>query len=62
MTPWVEDAIARALKRLRGIMAEAADFPHITQNGKWQYTPDGVWTGGFWAGLLWLAWQSTHDA
>lgn len=28
-------------------------FPHITQNGKWQTTEDGYWTGGFWIGQLW---------
>ena len=26
---------------------------------EWRYTPDGVWTGGFWAGVLWLAFEQT---
>ncbi|MCW3473233.1 glycoside hydrolase family 88 protein [Limobrevibacterium gyesilva] len=58
---WIDDAIARALSRLKGIAAETADFPHITENGTWQCTPDGVWTGGFWAGLLWLAWKTDQE-
>jgi len=41
-------------QRLRG------DFPHITRNGKWLTNKDGHWTGGFWAGMLWL--RAWHEA
>jgi len=37
------------------------DFPHITKNGKWVTTKDGYWTGGFWIGLLWLAYKITNN-
>ena len=52
---WINEAIGNAVARTRGIARETTDFPHITSNGDWQCTPDGVWTGGFWAGILWLA-------
>ena len=55
MTIWINEAIDRAVTNVRRIAHHAADFPHITEKGEWQYTPNGVWTGGFWAGLLWLA-------
>jgi unsaturated chondroitin disaccharide hydrolase len=51
---WLPDAIATAAARTEAIAATAKDFPHITQKRQWSYTADGVWTGGFWAGLLWL--------
>jgi unsaturated chondroitin disaccharide hydrolase len=52
---WISEAIAAAVARTEAIAANVSDFPHITEAGKWSCTPDGVWTGGFWAGLLWLA-------
>lgn len=55
MTNWINEAIERAVTNVNRIAKNAVDFPHITEKGQWQYTPDGVWTGGFWAGLLWLA-------
>jgi len=32
-----------------------------TQNGSWITTKDGSWTGGFWVGILWDAYQLTDD-
>jgi len=58
---WIDTAIAHAVARVRGIADEVTDFPHITEAGQWKTTPDGVWTGGFWAGLLWLAQLSEPD-
>ncbi len=58
---WLEEAIAKAVRRTRGIAGEVSDFPHITEKGKWIETRDGVWTGGFWAGLLWLAYERERD-
>jgi unsaturated chondroitin disaccharide hydrolase len=37
------------------------EFPHITVDGNWQTTQDGCWTGGFWAGLVWLQYYMTND-
>lgn len=54
---WIDEAIGKAVARARGIAHETTDFPHITHNGAWQCTPDGVWTGGFWAGVLWLGYE-----
>lgn len=59
MVRWPEDAIARGISRVEQISLETTDFPHITHHQRWQTTPDGVWTGGFWAGLLWLAYEQT---
>jgi len=58
---WRNAALAHAIDRVRRIDAEVTDFPHITERGRWRTTPDGVWTGGFWAGLLWLAWTLTRE-
>lgn len=57
MADWLDEAIDLAMGRVAKIDAHTGDFPHITQDGCWRTTPDGVWTGGFWAGLLWLAYE-----
>lgn len=56
---WLTEAIERAVAGTRRLAASvpATMFPHIVDGGAWQFTPDGVWTGGFWAGCLWLAAQ-----
>lgn len=54
MSDWLNDGIVAAVSKITAQASRGGDFPHITQDGKWCYTPDGVWTGGFWAGLLWL--------
>lgn len=51
---WIDHAIGNAVRRADGIINEVTDFPHITEKKRWVCTPDGVWTGGFWAGILWL--------
>jgi unsaturated chondroitin disaccharide hydrolase len=58
---WLETAILNAVRRARAINREATDFPHITDGGHWRFTSDGVWTGGFWAGLLWLSSDVVDD-
>jgi unsaturated chondroitin disaccharide hydrolase len=55
LNSWIGEAITTAIARTDAIAASVTDFPHVTEQGKWTCTPDGVWTGGFWAGLLWLA-------
>lgn len=61
LPPWRAAALDNALARVRRIAGEVTAFPHITKGRRWQTTPDGVWTGGFWAGLLWLAWACRHE-
>lgn len=58
---WSDAAIATAIGRTREIAREVRDFPHITEDRQWVQTQDGVWTGGFWAGLLWLTHQQDRD-
>ncbi len=60
--PWHAAALAHAVAHVRRIDREVTDFPHITEAGRWRTTADGVWTGGFWAGLLWLAAIQARDA
>ena len=60
MQTWLQDEIDGALARVAQIAHQRVDFPHITAGHEWQNTPDGVWTGGFWAGLLWLAYEQTQ--
>jgi unsaturated chondroitin disaccharide hydrolase len=31
------------------------------ETGKWIISPDGSWTGGFWNGMLWLAYATTRE-
>jgi unsaturated chondroitin disaccharide hydrolase len=59
MGRWLEDAIDAATERVSAIASQTGDFPHITERGTWRTTRDGVWTGGFWAGLLWLSHERT---
>jgi unsaturated chondroitin disaccharide hydrolase len=59
---WNDEAIARAIRQTRRIERQVTDFPHITEQGRWVQTRDGIWTGGFWAGLLWLTYQQEKDA
>ncbi|WP_157289325.1 glycoside hydrolase family 88 protein [Devosia marina] len=59
---WVSEAIDQAVRRVQKIDGVVVDFPHITEKKQWKFTPDGVWTGGFWAGLLWLAYERSGDA
>ncbi len=42
---------------------EPARFPMLGDNttGIWEATPDPKWTGGFWVGMIWLAYDQTRD-
>ncbi|MCX4904250.1 sugar ABC transporter permease [Streptomyces sp. NBC_00878] len=53
-----EGAIALLLQRIRTTADEVEDrFPLYADpaDGRWLTSRRGSWTGGFWAGLLWLA-------
>lgn len=52
------DAVGRMLERIEATsvaLGEAFPLSADPATGAWQTSPDGRWTGGFWAGLLWLA-------
>ncbi|MFK3707231.1 unsaturated chondroitin disaccharide hydrolase [Raoultella sp. BIGb0138] len=54
---WLSDAINKCLAKTHVNAQKFTNFPHITERGKYVFTSDGVWTGGFWSGILWLAYQ-----
>src|SRR5690554_4356892 len=58
---WLAPALDRALDRVAKSSGELTDFPHITEAGEWVTYPDGVWTGGFWIGQLWLLYRLRRD-
>jgi len=61
---WSE-AIERMLTRVQETAARVTEgFPHWadSETGRWNTTPDGDWTGGYWLGMLWLAAATTGDA
>lgn len=54
----VGDGQARLLARIDGTASEiGVGFPHAAdgRTGRWEVTPHGSWTGGFWVGCCWLA-------
>ncbi|GAA2248160.1 sugar ABC transporter permease [Streptomyces indiaensis] len=54
---WVAPALESVLRRVAVTRTEVADrFPLFADpgTGRWTTTGRGSWTGGFWAGLLWL--------
>ncbi|MER6387203.1 sugar ABC transporter permease [Streptomyces sp. NPDC001523] len=55
--PWADAALDGVLDRVAGARAEVGErFPLYADpdTGRWVTTGRGAWTGGFWAGLLWL--------
>jgi unsaturated chondroitin disaccharide hydrolase len=57
-----------ALVRMQARITDTAKmelhgFPQVSnpQTGEWTTVSDGDWTGGFWVGLLWLAYYRTRD-
>ncbi len=61
MQLWNE-AIGRLLKRIEDTRKRVGnEYPHWAdpETGTWTTTADGDWTGGFWAGMHWLAAKHT---
>ncbi|GGS10877.1 hypothetical protein Snoj_14600 [Streptomyces nojiriensis] len=62
---WQGPALAAVMARV-AVTAEAVGprFPLYAEpdGGRWTTTGRGSWTGGFWAGLLWLRARYTGDA
>jgi unsaturated chondroitin disaccharide hydrolase len=56
------DAIGRMLERMEDTRKRVGnEYPHWAdpETGTWTTTVDGDWTGGFWAGMHWLAAKHT---
>ncbi|MFJ3250830.1 sugar ABC transporter permease [Streptomyces sp. NPDC086782] len=61
---WAAPALASVLARVAVTRTEVGDrFPLYADpdTGTWKTTARGSWTGGFWAGLLWLRARYTSD-
>lgn len=61
---WVDEALAAVMERVAVTAAEVGGrFPLYAApgDGRWTTTGRGSWTGGFWAGLLWLRAGYTRD-
>lgn len=55
------DAADYAVAKLRAVAPGVTAFPTGTRFEKWQFSQNGDWVGGFWPGLLWLAWLYSGD-
>ncbi len=55
------EARAYGLEKIRQTLATVSSFPEYTQGDHWLCVEDGGWTGGHWAGLLWLAYAQSGD-
>lgn len=62
LAPWHRRALERALDTVDRNSHDLADFPHVTEQGEWVTHADGVWTGGFWIGQLWLLYRARQQA
>src|SRR5690606_39105469 len=61
---WAAPSLGSVLARVAVTRAEVGDrFPLYADpcTGSWRTTARGSWTGGFWAGLLWLRARHTGD-
>lgn len=47
--------------KLGAVAPGVTSFPVGTFFEKWTFAADGSWVGGFWPGLLWLAWLYSGD-
>ncbi|MEU6483579.1 sugar ABC transporter permease [Streptomyces sp. NPDC046887] len=62
---WVRESLGLVLERVAVTREAVGDrFPLYADpvDGGWTTTRRGSWTGGFWAGLLWLRARATGDA
>ena len=57
---WLLSALERALDTVEAQL-DVAGYPHVTERGRWVRSADGFWTGGFWIGLLWSAYDERGD-
>ncbi|MCX4820495.1 sugar ABC transporter permease [Streptomyces sp. NBC_01142] len=62
---WALPALTAVLERVAAVRSDVGDrFPLFAEpgSGHWTTTGRGSWTGGFWAGLLWLRALGTGEA
>src|ERR1044072_2135300 len=57
----LSEAADYTVAKLRSVAPHVTAFPVGTKFEKWTYSQNGDWVGGFWPGLLWLAWLHTGD-
>ena len=58
----LEGAKALIVKRCRSNGQQFGDrLPHATEGGHYHFKEDGGWTGGFWSGLLFIAYQLSGE-
>lgn len=60
----LEHAYSAALEKIRRNRdAIGVSFPHVANgpHGEYNREKPSFWTGGFWGGLLWLAYRETQD-
>lgn len=59
---WVQEAWRKTTEKVTKVHERiGANFPHASQNGRYQLEPARWWTAGFWPGLLWLVYRETKD-
>lgn len=51
----LHDVLRLAISKVRCDASGLTGFPHVTQDGRWNTSEGGRWTGGFFVGMLWLA-------
>jgi hypothetical protein len=59
-----EEALSKVLARIEATASTIKHgYPHYadTNTGRWTVSENGDWTGGFWNGMLWLAYHVTSD-
>ncbi len=57
-----EQALTYSFDCVRKNLSRLTSFPEFTQGDRWHCVDDGGWVGGHWVGLLWRAYEHTHDA
>ncbi|GAA0606088.1 glycoside hydrolase family 88 protein [Kutzneria viridogrisea] len=54
-------ALDYAVAKLRAVAPTVTSFPQGTKFEKWTFDAGGGWVGGFWPGLLWMAYLDSGE-
>jgi unsaturated chondroitin disaccharide hydrolase len=58
---WLSEAWSKTMVKIEQTSKTiGANFPHVSKEGKYDYTQPHGWTAGFWPGLLWLSYRDTQ--